>query len=262
MRKLDEKEYEIVWKKIDEKFGFEPSEALRNHIFNIDKEYKVYEINDGNCGDETYQSRINEILKKVVNDDMYALDWQHESFIYNPNENITLEQSGWLGNSGIYDGFPCYYPNGDYFFFVSLDFTKALLGVPGFGEEKSLLFVVGEQLIEEIDKNKVELLMTEYVAQTYICPVCGYDKLTMIPSNSYEICPCCGYEFGSMDFNGEDVGYSYDYVEDEKFFSYIRKLWIDSGCKWWREEEKTNNWNVEDQLKNIKSQKKIVRRKK
>lgn len=64
-----------------------------------------------------------------------------------------------------------------------------------------------------------------------------------------------------MDFNGEDVGYSYDYVEDEKLFSYIRKLWIDSSCKWWREEEKPNNWRVEDQLKNIKSEKRLFEEK-
>lgn len=156
MKKLSEKEYNEVLDKIEKKFNFKISEVNKYQIFNANK---VYEIDDENCGSEKYQSIINKILVKTVNNDMYAIDYQHEGFIYNPNENITLQDSGWLDTEGVYSGFPCYYPNGDYFFFVSLDFTQALLCVPGFGLEKSLMFVVGEELIKELDMNKKELLL-------------------------------------------------------------------------------------------------------
>lgn len=79
----------------------------------------------------------------------------------------------------------------------------------------------------------------------YICPVCGYDKLSEPPYDkfgdpSYEICPCCGFEFGYDDLN---LGFDY---------KTYRGIWIGNGAKWFSEEEKPNEWDLERQLHNIK----------
>lgn len=91
--------------------------------------------------------------------------------------------------------------------------------------------------------------------KTYICPVCGYDKLKQSPAESYEICPCCGYEFGTCEYycNSNypvDVGCEFNYKEDEKFYSYVRELWVKQGCKWYHKEKMPRNWNIKKQLLN------------
>ena len=92
--------------------------------------------------------------------------------------------------------------------------------------------------------------------KNYICPVCGYDGLEQSPKKSYEICPCCGYEFGTCEYYcnsnySVDVGYEFNYKEDEKFYSYVRELWVKRGCNWFRKEKMPKNWNLEEQLKNL-----------
>lgn len=171
MKRIEDlQQYDILWSKIENDFGFRPDyynikEFKINKIFTIkDLPFKIFKINDSCCGNETYQERVNNILKNVVNSDMYALDWQHDAFIFNPNENITLEQSGWVNDTDniICDGFPCYYPNGDYFLFVSTDFTQGILGIPGFGEVNSCMFVIGDNLIKEFEKQQKELHLTKF----------------------------------------------------------------------------------------------------
>ena len=158
----------ILWSKIENDFGFKPDyydikEHKIDKIFTIKNfPFKIFKINNKCCGDEKYQERVNNILKKVINSDMYALDWQHDAFIFNPNENITLEESGWgdIVENAIYNGFPCYYPNGDYFMFISTDFTQGILGIPGFGIVDSCMFVIGDSLIKEFEKRQKELHLT------------------------------------------------------------------------------------------------------
>lgn len=55
---------------------------------------------------------------------------------------------------------------------------------------------------------------------------------------SYEICPCCGVEFGNEDYT----------VESTKRY---RKRWISEGSNWFNPKEKPENWNKEEQFKNI-----------
>ena len=72
----------------------------------------------------------------------------------------------------------------------------------------------------------------------YFCPVCGFNGLKEPPYGkqgepSYEVCPCCGYEFGF----------------DQSDYAEFRKLWIDSGAKWFMQELKPRNWSLNRQLK-------------
>ena len=90
-----------------------------------------------------------------------------------------------------------------------------------------------------------------------ICPICGYSKLEFVPKSSYEICPCCGYEFGTFDYYVAGSNLYFDLtkegyeVEDEKLFYFIREIWLQNGSKWYTEEMKPQNWNLEKQLKNL-----------
>ena len=97
--------------------------------------------------------------------------------------------------------------------------------------------------------------------EKYVCPICGYDRLEFYPSNSYEICPCCGYEFGSFEYFKEDLCDKF-HDENDALFSYIRNIWIKNGSKWWSmSNTKPKNWNWEEQIKNIKSKKRIFEEK-
>ena len=81
--------------------------------------------------------------------------------------------------------------------------------------------------------------------EKYICTICGYNGLTEPPRDengrpSFETCNCCGTAFG------------YDDKSDEHVISF-RNNWIEQGGTWFSEQSKPENWNMEEQLKNIGS---------
>lgn len=96
----------------------------------------------------------------------------------------------------------------------------------------------------------------------YICPICGLN-LDFIPwdkgADSQEICPCCGNQFGYTDAAPTPDGVI-------KRWRERRSEWIASGMKWgWSiqdnktieeltgepDDRKPQNWNPNEQLKNI-----------
>ncbi|MBI2108481.1 hypothetical protein HYT54_05110 [Candidatus Woesearchaeota archaeon] len=88
----------------------------------------------------------------------------------------------------------------------------------------------------------------------YICPICGYPDLGDSPLSkvednkrvhsykegapTYVICRCCGTQFG--------------YDDDELSWEELRKKWIKNGAKWFREDKKPKNWDLNKQLANLK----------
>lgn len=64
---------------------------------------------------------------------------------------------GFMMPSEIAIFFPSYYPNGDYHFFASFDWTIGLYVHPW----KEEIIVVGEQLIQEFEKARKILNITE-----------------------------------------------------------------------------------------------------
>ncbi len=80
----------------------------------------------------------------------------------------------------------------------------------------------------------------------FICPVCGYPFLSESPYDeegnpSCIICHCCGFEFG------------FDDQSNNLSFGEYRKRWIQNGAEWFSPDKKPKNWNLTDQLKNIKN---------
>jgi len=81
--------------------------------------------------------------------------------------------------------------------------------------------------------------------ETYLCFVCGFDKLYEPPRSdngggSYEICPSCGFQYGVTDDDEE-----YDYIT-------WRKMWIDQGMPWCSVgREPPDNWDAFSQLHRV-----------
>jgi hypothetical protein len=78
----------------------------------------------------------------------------------------------------------------------------------------------------------------------YICPVCGYSKLSEPPYDllngapSFNICPCCGCEFGYNDAT--------PWAKENH-----RKKWIERGTPWFDPKYKPLDWNLREQLSRI-----------
>lgn len=153
---LDKDKYNAIWDKIEYDFLFSPCYKTNNDCWlSFPIKSKKYRLN---CVFSQEQEKIiNSIFCRVNAKDMYALDWQHDCFIYNPCEEIPLDY--WFydieRNCNVY--FPSYYPNGDYHFFASFDWSLGLYGHPW----KEEIIVVGENLIQEFEKVQSVLNITE-----------------------------------------------------------------------------------------------------
>ncbi len=157
---LSEDESNFVWNKISELFHFNPSINKGVKAFDISHKYIVYDIS--NLNEESIDVMDELITKAFVNctnknDFMYALDWQHSSFKFNPRKqeeqkSMFIQDERYMGG-GYNAYFPTYYPDGDYYFFMAGDFNFGYLGHPW----QQKVWVFGETLISEFEKieNKI-----------------------------------------------------------------------------------------------------------
>ncbi|MBU2895224.1 hypothetical protein [Vibrio hepatarius] len=75
------------------------------------------------------------------------------------------------------------------------------------------------------------------------CRVCGLIQIEPPwgkdgNSPNYEICDCCGVEFGYEDSSLTGI-------------KNYRKKWLQTGKNWVSKDDMPENWNVDEQLKNI-----------
>ncbi len=106
---------------------------------------------------EEQEKIINSIFCRVNPRDMYALDWNHDCFIYNPCEEMPSDYWFYDAERNCNVFFPSYYPNGDYHFFASFDWTIGLYGHPW----KEEIIVAGEPLIQEFENARRVLNITD-----------------------------------------------------------------------------------------------------
>ena len=153
---LSDEQYRKVWDKVDDTLHFCPSVDTRITPFAIAAPYKVYDIRSS---EETAPDDIEQLITQTFinctspGEQLYALDWQHSAFLFDPRIPVTqksvyLGEHPFLPGHGLYAHFPCYYPDGDYYFFIDEQFRFGYLSHP-WREE---IWIFGECLIAEFDK--------------------------------------------------------------------------------------------------------------
>jgi len=93
---------------------------------------------------------INSFLEALIDGEMYALDWQHDCFLYSPGESIPFEYEYYDYERRCQVYFPTYYPNGDYHLFFDKEWRYGLFGHPWRHE----IVVMGKELIDKFEENK------------------------------------------------------------------------------------------------------------
>lgn len=147
---VDSIEYKRLCAVIEQRMGFDPQRANWldlpwDHVI-----YKHYEYGTWNSNQELL---VNSMFERIFTKSMYAIDWHHDFFEYEPSEEIALNYYVYDNNRCCNVYFPSYYPNGDYFFFLDSNYEFGLLGNPFWGE----LVVYGDELIYQFDSYQQEL---------------------------------------------------------------------------------------------------------
>lgn len=159
---LHDDEYNNVWNKIDCEFCFNPSTNEETPPFKFHIPVDCYDISHSLIikGDEAINNIIKSTFVECMDDDdfIYALDWQHTCFRYNPRINTVIEYPVFIadkryGGDGYNVYFPEFYPNGDYYFFIAKDFRWGYLTHPWL--KKAWIF--GDNLMILVKKHAVEL---------------------------------------------------------------------------------------------------------
>jgi len=83
---------------------------------------------------------------------LYALDWQHSSFLFDLRadgemESIYVQDPRYIGG-GYYAHFPPFYPDGDYYFFIDEKLRFGYLAHPWRRE----VWIFGNALVEEFER--------------------------------------------------------------------------------------------------------------
>lgn len=123
---LNDTEYQEIWDRFYAEFCFHPSCQYRGHSFNVPlpfeirNPYMVYAIDTMTEEQidrmyEAFHSCFMQLTEAGAA--MYALDWHHVSYRYDPRKTDTVR-------------YPSFYPDGDYYFFVEENFRFGLLGHP------------------------------------------------------------------------------------------------------------------------------------
>jgi len=152
---LNKDEDNFVWNRIYSEFHFNPSINKSVLPFELNCNYQIYDISkltEKNIDD--MDDIITNILIKCTEETetVYALDWQHSSFKFNPRnkeeqKSIYVKDDKYFGG-GYNAYFPSYYPDGDYYFFIASDFSFGYLGHPW----QNKVWIFGEKLIYEFNK--------------------------------------------------------------------------------------------------------------
>lgn len=178
----------IVWDKIYDELKFIPNGRDRGHSFEgqvpfeIQKPHIVYAIDDLTVEQiDDMNVRVRDCFAETVRDGerLYALDWQHSSFVFDPTVTPVGDPPWWKEegdiseksegfpeppacqfihderylNGGYNAYYPSFFPDGDYHFFVEENLEYGLLGHPWRQE----IWIFGERFIPNIEKISREL---------------------------------------------------------------------------------------------------------
>lgn len=159
---LSDDEDRFVWQSIREQFKFNPFNQRdgTSPFLIFPKPYQVYDMHlfvsylkdESTTIDDEYYNTFNKHITDIFINCMgneeyiYALDWHHTSFKFNPISLEKMPRFLQMEEFNVY--FPDFYPDGDYYFFIANDFSWGYFTHPWTQE----LWIFGEELIAEIEK--------------------------------------------------------------------------------------------------------------
>ena len=152
---LNDDEYNKAWDMVKERLHFSPSIKNGVNPFIIQDPFVLYDISKVSDKDiDNFDEVISGVFSSCIGDDeyIYALDWQHSGFRYNPR--VRIEKHSLFVNDERYFGggynafFPGFFPDGDYYFFISKNCEWGYLGHPW----QLKVWVFGKKLIKEFEK--------------------------------------------------------------------------------------------------------------
>ncbi len=146
-------EYNRIWDEVFARFDFHPSPYPGVIPFELNQPHRVYALPEF-VWDEAQEALVDQLLAAAVHEEIYALDYNHPAYAYVPGEPRPTTDSG--------EGFPSYYPNGDYYFFVAQDLSYGILGHPW----QQKMYVFGSRLLHLFDGQEAMLGMTEISKET------------------------------------------------------------------------------------------------
>ena len=161
---LSEQETKALEERVSLELRFRPDSHDRGHSllfwrrpFRLPRPWAVYALDD--CNEEQIRqtaAAVKGCLLSVTRqgERLYAMDWYHCSFLYDPRkeheqERVKLPEEGGM----VRAAFPLYWPDGDYYFFLDENFRFGYLGHPWRRE----IWVFGKTLLPEIDRIAPEL---------------------------------------------------------------------------------------------------------
>ena len=146
----DKNEREHIWDKVFSIYRFDPTKDNWLSIPLVNKKYSLPEP-----WTQEQEKLVNGIFMELCPGEMYALDWQHDCFVFSPYEEIPLDLWFYDKDRDCNVYFPSYYPDGDYHFFITADLGTGLFGHPWRRE----IIAAGDSLIERLDRNKDKLFI-------------------------------------------------------------------------------------------------------
>jgi len=157
---LEKEEYSQIWDRVYTELHFQPS-VYENVPFQVPAPWAVHGLLFEPTGEqgERFEETVRQALVDCLGEDpwLYALDWQHSGFRYDPRVPVA-EHDNWVENGRIPGWccnayFPDFYPDGDYYFFLQRDLKWGYLGHPWRRE----LWLFGAPLVEALSP-KLEAL--------------------------------------------------------------------------------------------------------
>ncbi len=138
-----------VWGTIENVYKFVPNcTAVPYEWIRLPSPSRVYQLDFSATG-EHWNRIVNSLFIQLGCTELYAMDWQHDCFVFSPQDywKIVKEYHDEERDCHVY--FPEYYPDGDYHIFID---TKGKFGLFGHPWLKQIA-VFGEELIGRIDKH-------------------------------------------------------------------------------------------------------------
>lgn len=147
MKVVTEETESILWNKLYKEYkltiGMDNQEEWISNLENSKVYHKEIPWTDAQ------EELINSFLEELVESEMYALDWQHDCFIFSPKEHIPCNYEYYDFDRECQVYFPTYYPNGDYHFFMDKEWKYGIYGHPWRNE----IIVMGKELVEKFESN-------------------------------------------------------------------------------------------------------------